>query len=434
MGLSFSAALLALAAGGYAVDRLLSRPSRVAVAARTDAFLSARDAFLRFEHDTGALPATLQDLVPRYLRRDEIESEAGPLYRYDARRRYLAMAAGATIRGIVPRTRAPLEFDLPPPGLLQVSENEPPATNPPPRPGVTLAAAVEPAESPDLPHATPPEGALVMEAEHWSEMNYAWEIHPDPACGGGAHIVCKEGTIAGSSQSSYGFFDFYDPEEKQEQTVLKYHFRITKAGPYYLFGRLWATCSHCSNNINIGIDRGGLMPSQEKDYYGEFMGCSVPFRWVWTRAMGGAAYLAAGDHYIHVIPHEDGLQLDQFMLSPEATIDPQARNMPFKANTLTNHDTAFEKTNGPPVHLSFDVDSRVFTAAKPCRCRLMVRRLRPAAGSALLKVLLRSAGKDGSDFPMGERTVDLAGLPELGIIDLDFSGRISSNSRGASIC
>jgi len=96
--------------------------------------------------------------------------------------------------------------------------------------------------------------------------------------------------------------------------------------------------------------------------------------------------------------------------------------MPFQANFLPNRGTAFERRNGPPVHLHFDVKSRVFTAGMPADVRLVVRKLRLASGSGTARVLLREAGKDGGDVKIGEYEIDLAGLPEVKFVDLDFSG------------
>lgn len=397
-----------------AADRLATRPQRVEFARRTGELASVRDALLRYENEHGKLPRQIQELVPEYLRQSEI-GVAAPLYRYAPDARLVAMAEGLVLHGLWPRRLAPAQLALPPQDPLRLALARR-ARERPPAAVLTVPAAAEMVR-----HAPAPAGALVIEAEHWTEMNYGWEIHPQPDSGGGAHIVCKEGTAAGSSQSDHGFFNFYDDLERPEQTVLKYHFHLAQTGRYYIFARLWSTDSHCSNNINVGLDRGGLIPGPDKLYYGRMVGSAVPFRWIWARVNGGAQFLAAGDHFLQVFPHEDGIQVDQFVLSPSPRLDYAAQELPLQANCLPGHGTAFAAAEGAPAHLSFDVRSRVMSASLPADCRLVVRKLRPAAGAATVSVWLQeeSTGRRVRTELM-RSAVDLGTLPELGYFQLDM--------------
>jgi len=411
--LAIPPACAVLAAGAWVTDKLLSRPDRIRHAACTADLQSARDAVLRYEYRTGALPPSLDALVPRYLRRQQLFEGERPLYRYDREDRTLATADEFRIRGLFVRYRPVVALHLPPPQPA-------PLETVPMKAAIGSGTALVTPVGPDLP--PPPEGAFVFEAEHWSEMNYGWEIHPDAAAAGGAHIRCKEDTTTGTSQCFQNTFNFYDIEEKREQTVLKYHFRLPNAGRYLLYGRMWATCSHCSNSINVGIDRGGLVPgSRHKDYYGDFMGSRVPFRWRWARTRRSYT-LNAGDHYLHVFPHEDGMWIDQFMLVP-VTRHRSARivDTAYRENLPPNRNTAFADRADRPLHLSFDPASRVFTAEMPCDCRLVVRRLRVVSGTSELRVFLHAADPGGADVQIGRFALDLDGLPELGFIPLDFS-------------
>lgn len=418
-GLALTSLALAAAAGLVAADKLLSRPDRIAFTSRTSEMRSVRDAILRCEFHEGRLPADLDALVPRYLRATQVRTAGGAaLYRYNPRMRLIAMVDGARIRGLFPRHQPPASFALPLPDAVVLAAGKTPVAATPAAP--IIATGAVPVTLASLTYADPPANALVFEAELLSEMNWAWEIHPEPAAGGGAVILCKEATTTGASQSHYQTFNFLDPEEKLEQSMLKYHIRVPRAGRYTLFGRLRATCSHCSNNINVGLDCGGLTPGLEKDYEGDFLGSGVPFRWVWSSA--GSYRLTEGDHYIHVFPHEDGLDIDQFMLCPDASYGTYQETRPYKPTCLPNQGTAFERQPGPPVHLSFDLKSRVFTADMPLEARLAVRRLRPGTNTATLVVALRQAGRDGSDLILNEQVINLTDRPELELFQVATNG------------
>ena len=269
----------------------------------------------------------------------------------------------------------------------------------------------------------PPEGVLVFEAQHWSEMNWAWEIREDPKSGGGAHIECKDERTNGGAQSHWTTFDFYGIRERHEISVLKYHFRVEQGGFYWLFGRMWPTDTHCSNTINVGVNRGGLHDRRDvKLYDGEFMGTRVPFRWRWARARRPFR-LRAGDNYVHVFPHESGLMVDQFMLVPQNQIGKfRPNNEVYRANLAIQRGTAFERQAGPPLHLSFDTPSKVISAEHIPNIRLAMRSLRPAEGEARMRVLLREAAADRQDLVLADVPLSLDELPPLALADLDFSG------------
>ncbi len=415
----------------YVLDKIISRPARIEFARREDDLQTVRDAVMRCEYENGSLPDSLDSLVPRYLRESQVTSGGRPLYVYSREKRSVAMAEGATIRGIVSREWPPIEFVMPPlparaepkpvdqPEPVLIPEPEPASElAPPPVKKPATVTLMVPGGSKG---AEPPEGALVIEAEHYSELNWGWEVHPDKDAGGGGYIICKEGTTTGSAQCHWGTYNFYDIQEGEEQSVLKYHFSLPEAGQYYILGRMFATCTHCSNSINVGVDTGGLKPGKKvKDYYGKFMGSSVPFRWRWTHRGGGAVYLKKGDHFIHIFPHEDGLRIDQLMLLPKTSRGRRGADA-YRANFAVNRGTAFAKEHEAPVDLTFDLKSMVMTEGMPCACSLAVRRIRESQGTGTVRVFLREAGPGGDDLRIGEFVLDLPTLPELGFIPLDFS-------------
>lgn len=391
------------------LDHVLSQPDRLLAARRADDLLSLQDALLKYEFDRGVLPARLQDLVPLYVRANQLTADGADLFGFDAAHRVVGLAAPVRIRGVWSRQRViPGRILPPPPPALPVQPAAAAATTA----GGVLLAPAEPANA-----AAPPAGALVFEAENYSETTYGWEVHPDPACGGGAYLHTKEGMGNGPGQIGGKIRNFYDIREGDEYSRVRIRFHLDKPGTYTISCRLWTTGSHCSNNIILGLDLDDPTPVPGSAYSGWGLGNQTPFRWLWTQAGGGPVPISAGDHYLHLYPHEDGIKFDQFMLSPE----PVTGDAVYRANLRPNAGTAFAMDAGPPVHLTFDLKSMLITAETPPVCSLAVRRLRSASGAAVARLALRAAGADGKDLPLGTQRVDLGTLPELCFLPVDFA-------------
>ena len=389
--------LLALAGAG--LDRALTRNDRIRFAERETDLISVYDQLLRYEHENLELPQKLSDLVFKYLRQDQIASDGSPLYLFDRAGRTVTMASGQRIRGVFSRLAQPRTMRLPPP---------------PAPPGLH-----EYALSPKGPRGkTPPAGALVFEAEHYTAMNYGWEVHPDPACGGGAYAHAKEGIANGPGQKTYGVYNFYDVREGEERTFIKWHFNLARAGKYYIYGRMWTTGSHCSNCIIVGVDGAERWASHGAGT-GAPMGNRTPFRWVWTPARDGPVEISAGDHFLEAFLHEDGIRVDQFMLSPEPLTP--AGDVTFTSAQPVDSGTAFRRRKGVPVVLGFDLKSMVIAREMPPQCSLTLRKLRPAKGNLRIVLRLDEAGPNGADLRLGAHLLDLADLDELLFVPIDFS-------------
>ncbi|MCZ7645098.1 MAG: PA14 domain-containing protein [Planctomycetota bacterium] len=422
--------LLALAGGLGAAHHLLGRPDRIAAAQAEVDLRTVGDEVLRFEFDHGRLPESLDALTPGYLREDQLARDGQALYRYDPARRELEQARGAEIRGLYVKMREPLRYPLPAPASRTAAAPEPPpeaaailetplevpagpealAPPEPPPPPEAAAALEAPLEVPAGPKAlAPPEGAYVFEAEHFSETNYGWEAHPDPEASAGAYLHCKEGIANGPGQTRHDVGNFYYLHATKDFTFLRYRIHLPAAGRFYVYGRMWTTDSKCSNAICAEFDRGG-------PYVGG-MSNRTPFRWVWTPIDNEFRNLAAGDHFLHLFIHEDGVRFDQFLLSPKPLED---QGQLFKANLATGEGTAWRAEAGPPLQLSLDLKSMVLAPDVPPACRLVLRRLRPGTGAARLRAALEAAGPGGADVVLAERGVDLAALPELAFVPLDF--------------
>ena len=394
--------LLAGLSGAIVLDRLLSHRDRALYAHRQNEMLSVYDQVLRYEHENLELPAQLDDLAPAYLQPAQLASNGVPLYVYDRARRTLALASGQRIRGLIPRCRAPAVLALPPRAAIG--------------PHGRIVQVSEHAFAPRGPQGVaPPQGALVFEAEHYTELNYGWEVHADPACGGGAYAYSKEGIANGPGQIRQEVFDFHNIHEKPEFTRIRWHIRVPRTGLYHLCARVWTTGSHCSNRINIGIDGAG--PQPDGALRGTGIGNNTPFRWRWETAEDGPVRIEAGDHYLEAFLHEDGVRVDQFAVSPV----PLTGDAVYAANVIpVDRDTAFRRQAGPPLALAFDLQTMVLSTETNPVCNLTIRKLRPAEGVARVRVWLTRAGTNDTDLVLGEYALDLGSAEELLFVPLDF--------------
>ncbi|MFH1709076.1 MAG: hypothetical protein ABIF71_14320 [Planctomycetota bacterium] len=301
------------ALGFVALNWKLGRPDRVRAARNRDRMVLVRDQVLRYEAEHARLPASLDELVPAYVRGDELIGDGQPLYVYDPARRLLIQREGARVHGLwsyrMPPAAAALPEVLMPPPRVPSASSAPSVLPPGPAPVIStgppvsdawVAGALVVPQGPALPPA--PAGAYVFEAEHFTDTNYGWEVMPDAEAAGGAYLHCKEGVANGPGQTVHGVFNFHDVRSGKEVTCLRYHFHLPEAGRFYVYGRFWTTDSHCSNHLCIAIDKGGPAVGG--------MDNRTPFQWMWSPVEGSPMQLEAGDHYLHVFIHEDGMRVD----------------------------------------------------------------------------------------------------------------------------
>ncbi len=401
-------AAVTLAGVLWLTDHLLSRSDRIAATARKDAMITVRDQVLRYQSEHGVLPRDLSDLVPAYLRADQVVRDNAPIYLYNSAARTLAQLHPNAIRGLV-RREWPAAI-MPLSAFEQIAGGD----NGTIRPEILAGGAAIVPKEPDL--KPPPEGTLVFEAEHWSEMNWGWEIHADPKAGGGAWIQSWEGKTNGPAQLSCEVFNFYDVRPKRETTSLKYRFHLDKPGRYYFYARMWTTDTHCSNSVSATVDE---VLHEE----GHTLGNTDPFQWLWSVVDGSPFSLSAGDHYLNIFIHEDGLMIDQFMISPKRLFGwGGAQPGPaYKENFKTGEGTAWQK-KAPPVHLSFDLADEVLRPGHSPDINVTMRRLKASDAKGSLKVWLEGAGLGGKNWKVLERPVNLATLSDLAWVPLSFDG------------
>ncbi|HYF49714.1 MAG TPA: PA14 domain-containing protein [Planctomycetota bacterium] len=460
-----------LGCGAVGLHHYLARSDRVRADALYVELCAVRDQVILYEYETGKQPERLSDLVPHHLRQDQIEDASGPKFKYQPERRWLEEAKGPAIRGLVTRQMPPRGFDLPAPdrpaevATFQTREEpkqpavEPRAVvlipDPPPAPkdcepekpdspAVKIVPApkdepiasrvVQPVEpitpvvdvtgpallnaklvipkGPELP--SPPAGAYVFESELFTQTNYGWEVRADPEAAGGAYLHCKEGIANGPAQTRIMVGDFHQRRSNSDVTMLRYHIRVPKTGNYYVYGRMWTTDTHCSNYVCAAFDKGG-------PYIGG-MGNTSPFRWAWSAVRNGDSTgpiaLTQGDHFLHLFIHEDGVRVDQFILSP-VEVTGATR---YKANFIPGDGTAWRNEAGPSVHIHFDYPTMVLSPEWKTQANVVLRRLRnaPEGKPAKFKAVLKNAGANGKDLALCDGELDLAALPEVAFLPIPF--------------
>jgi PA14 domain-containing protein len=383
------------------INHLLGRSDRIAWEQRKDDLLSVYDQLLRYEHENLELPKNLDELVPEYLRQEQLTAGGKPRYYYDRSKRRIALALGHIVSGLIKRKYPPAFRQLPDPEEYFKQQN------------IQIAKGKLWAPSGPAGESAPP-GTLVFEAEHLTGLNYGWEIHPDPNCGGGAYAYSKEGLGNGPGQKHSKIYNFYDRHESKDYNYIRWHFKVPESGYYYIYGRIWTTGSHCSNCIIVGIDKAG--PNRHLKYNGQSLSNRIPFRWVWTPA-SKRVKIEAGDHFLEAFLHEDGVRVDQFAISPVRLRGKKV----LESFSPVNKDTLFRTVDKSPLLLGFDLKSRVITPSSPPECQLTIRKIRPATGKAIIKVSMLGANADGSPMLLGKYLLDLSSKQELSFFPIDFS-------------
>lgn len=166
----------------------------------------------------------------------------------------------------------------------------------------------------DGPRPPPPEAPLVaapdyllLEAEGAVSVVPPFSVVLDREASGGKAIEIPEGTPENEHAER--------PESrKAEGTVV---FRVRSEGDYRLWFRAWWDCS-CGDSVNFQVD--GAPPS--------YVTSSTTRSWQWvpwrsqdpeSGSRQRTVHLAAGEHRLRLFNREDGIRLDQVLL----TTDPE---------------------------------------------------------------------------------------------------------------
>lgn len=406
-----AAFLLVILVGAIAlyIDHEMTRPHRLDLDACFNNMVKVSDALLRYEKRHGVLPRRLEELVPEYVSEQMIycrecwkqgeRLELPQKYRYVYRpeERLLADSAPHRVKGVISRDAEIRRYSIP------VQE------------GLTQKGAPTVVD--------PPAGALVIEAERFSEVNYGWEVKSDPLAGGGAYLINKEG-VANDTAQRGGFGDFYNVGGNQELSKLYYRFRIPEAGTWCFQTRLMTSGTHCSNAVFAFVD------GRELGYIGTHR--EPPFNWTWTRRR--RMNLEAGEHELYIHPHEDGVRLDQFLVTRE----------PVEGNAVLRANAAGQVRGAKSLFLIHDLDTCLLDGASLPQVNVWIRKTSRATGWARLVTTLdlpeRTAEVLVREFSLqtarslASIPVDLSGIPTTELPRREYLLQSALTADGKEVC
>ena len=377
-------ALLVLAGWLVWHDHVITRPCRLDVAACYDNMVSVGDALLLYEKQHGSLPARLDDLVPQYVSepmiycRENWKNTTAPRldtafkYAYDPAHRRLADRQPHAVKGLWSRHASVRSRTLPPQAVAAAGS-------------VTQAVTRVKHEG------------IVIEAENFSFMNYAWEIKEDPTASSGRVLMTKEHVTDNSAQLG-GFGDFYNIGNNQDISRLHYRFRVPANGTWRMQARMQTGGTHCSNSVRLFVDETEV---------GHFGGNEIPpFRWVWCQPAD--VWLEAGEHDLRIYTWEDGVRFDQILISRK----------PVWGDTPLEDNAAGLAMPGRPLALAHDLDSAVIDEERTPAFNVWIRNVACTQGWARLTATL---SWPAGSVPLVEREFRLRPEEPLIRVPLDFT-------------
>lgn len=88
-------------------------------------------------------------------------------------------------------------------------------------------------------------------------------------------------------------------------------FEVAEAGTYVLWTRAWWT-DRCGNSVSVAVDDGKPCIVEDSTYKS----------WHWLKLKAVTFNLSAGKHRLKLLNREDGVRLDQFLLTTDAGFVP----------------------------------------------------------------------------------------------------------------
>lgn len=228
--------------------------------------------------------------------------------------------------------------------------------------------------------ACAPGATLCFEAELANELRYPFEIISDRQASGKLALCIPEGSGAG------GIF-------RGGRASATYRVPLEKAGRYSIWMRLWSN-GICSDTIFISI--GDEKPRTVAN--------GVFHKWVWTKA--GRWDLESGTVEISLADREDGILVDQILLTDGPTPAPDAV---MSANIIPG--IAGTERAEPRIH--FGAASEVANWIKPSEFMLHHRPATTVPLEPLRNLIL--AGDDGQTLTLWLRNNSLR--PASGVIE-----------------
>ena len=297
-----------------AVDRAASRPDRIRLVQQRERMTDLRDAIMRFQVEEKRAPDSLDEVVGGYAPEelttftpDARTNEEAPLA-YDAQKGELTTTQPFVVNGIVSREET---VTVPVPRLEPEPERDEPEAD---DADVQRFARRPVAGDGD---------DIVFEAEDFTSLTYGWEIRRNATASGGCYVIMKEGVgdfesehkIAADPRVRSG--DFYNVSGDRRRIEARLPFELERPGIYHVYARTMAARSKCSNVAYLRVD--------DSQYTAGHNG-SVPF--VWLQHLVASVYLRRGAHAISLMAHQDGVKIDQVVLSRQRRLTPRGVGPP----------------------------------------------------------------------------------------------------------
>jgi hypothetical protein len=474
-----------LSGGIYTVHFLLGRSDRIAEAKRRDRMTQVERELLRYEYERGEAAASLNDLVPMYLRQDEIESERGPLYVYSAEQRTLTEPEGGVVRGLFTYRLPAASLTLPAtshkarPAITEIKLNTSQrpkletertgeeehrqtaskteeigiysaerapikdksstvaivkAENAEPRVSSTPAVATKDDFAVSVPPEVPPVETPRSSRSKITFMKLKGIALVDPPAG--AFVFEAENF----TETNYAWEAHIDEGSSGGAYLqCKEGIANNSAQTHWMVGNFYDV--HAKTDLTYLKYHFNLPVSGNYYCYGRMWTtdthCSNDLNVAFDRGGPGVGKMdnrtpfrwvwteiEASPHYLEKGDHYMHIfpWEDGIMVDQYIfSLVPISGAQAYKPNFIPGRGTAWEKT-APPAHISFDVGSAVISPNLPPDIRLFVRKQKAANGTAQVVVRLKNAGKDGGDLTILDADLDLDTLPESGFVALSFKG------------
>lgn len=359
-----------LLAGGWLMNYWLIRADRIHVDLEGDRILKLRDCIILFAKDRKRFPEKLAELLPGYCSEKELEylrdpqSDQKSTYTWNPETGELSWAAPFRITGLYS------DYEVKPEAVkiqtLTVKEN--------PLNGENVFS--QPQNNQKLGQET-----VVLDPENMQGMTYGWQIGESAEASGGAYLHIKEGMGDFESEDKIADFpakarsgDFYNLGHDQRRIKAEMFFQTPKAGTYFIYARTMAQRSSCSNMTYLKVNN---YREVQVGHNG-----SQPFTWRWHRI--GRFRLKKGINEIALMAHQDGVRVDQLLLSPKRRInlEPEQTFSGGFENKRRN------PPNLPSVNFSFSSDTLNITKKLDPQVYIYVHKNIPGTVEARMEVQL----------------------------------------------
>jgi hypothetical protein len=201
-----------------------------------------------------------------------------------------------------------------------------------------------------------PQGAIVVEAEHFTDMTYGFEIKASPQASGGLFLTNKEGI--GDFLGQLFLYrtrrrsgDYFNIKRDMRPIRTSYTVNVPQAGYYHLFVRMKARRSTCSTRDYVLLNGKRIQVGKS----------GSPFVWLWYYR--GAHALKKGQLIFQIENKQDGNMIDQLVLSPKQ-LDLKVLNAESLVVKSRGQSEVIQSDGTALPFLSLSYDTRLITKGK----------------------------------------------------------------------